>query len=218
MHEFCNESIGFYSCIRGKILKYMTNKIIYIALIFSSLQTFSQNIIYLNTGKKAEVQYTSSEPGFIYAKSIDKDKIHEIRFPIAIIDSFKCDNAKFVRKVFADSPDMKGKFIITPTYANYLKNEILFDNNFQAKANSASAFDSKLAGKQLSKGGKFIYIGLGLQVLSGILMGVALSANTVPERQQITTIALLSAAGGLGCQFFGAIQISKAGKTMVGME
>lgn len=196
----------------------MTKKIVYISLILSSLMSFSQNIIYLNTGKQSEVQYTNSEPGFIYVKTVDKDKIFEIRFKTAMIDSFKCDNAKFVRKVFEDSPEMKSKLIITPTYSNYLKNEIFYDNNFQAKANSATAFDTKLAGRQLATGGDFMYIGLGLQVLSGILLGVAFTGNTVQETKQLTTIALFTAAGGLGCQFYGAIQISKAGKTMVGME
>lgn len=196
----------------------MTKRIIYICLIINTLVGFSQNIIYLNTGKKAEVQYTSSEPGFIYAKSIDKDKIHEIRFPIAIIDSFKCDNAKFVRKVFADSPEMKGKLIITPTYTNYVKNEIFYDKNFQNNSNQTAGFDSKFAGMQLLKGGKLIYIGIGLQVLSGLLLGAAFSAEKVEDRQKMTTIALFSAAGGLGCQFAGAIQISKAGKTMIGIE
>lgn len=196
----------------------MTKRIIYICLIINTLVGFSQNIIYLNTGKKAEVQYTSSEPGFIYAKSIDKDKIHEIRFPIAIIDSFKCDNAKFVRKVFADSPEMKGKLIITPTYTNYVKNEIFYDKNFQNNSNQTAGFDSKFAGMQLLKGGKLIYIGIGLQVLSGLLLGAAFSAEKVEDRQKMTTIALFSAAGGLGCQFAGAIQISKAGKTMISIE
>lgn len=196
----------------------MTKRIIYICLIINTLVGFSQNIIYLNTGKKAEVQYTSSEPGFIYAKSIDKDKIHEIRFPIAIIDSFKCDNAKFVRKVFADSPEMKGKLIITPTYTNYVKNEIFYDKNFQNNSNQTAGFNSKLVGKQLLNGGKLIYIGIGLQVLSGLLLGAAFSAEKVEDRQKMTTIALFSAAGGLGCQFAGAIQISKAGKTMIGIE
>ncbi|TAF73082.1 MAG: hypothetical protein EAZ53_14060 [Bacteroidetes bacterium] len=196
----------------------MTKRIIYICLIINTLVGLSQNIIYLNTGKKAEVQYTSSEPGFIYAKSIDKDKIHEIRFPIAIIDSFKCDNAKFVRKVFADSPEMKGKLIITPTYTNYVKNEIFYDKNFQKNSNQMAGFNSKLAGKQLLNGGKLIYIGIGLQVLSGLILGAAFSAEKVEDRQKLTTIALFSAAGGLGCQFAGAIQISKAGKTMIGIE
>lgn len=175
---------------------------------------YSQNIIYLNTGKNVEIEYTHSEPGFIYGKTINKDKIHEIRFPIAIIDSFKCDNAKFVRKVFADSPQLKGKFIITPTYTNYLKNEIFFDNNFQAKSNSATAFDSKLAGKQLKNAGAFFLVGLGLQVFGGVLLGVASDVSNIKERQKLNTLAIIFATGGFGCQFTGAVFILKSGKTL----
>lgn len=197
----------------------MTKRIIYISLIINTLVGFSQNIIYLNTGKKAEVQFTSSEPGFIYAKSIDKDKIHEIRFPIAIIDSFKCDNAKFVRKVFTDSPEMKGKLIITPTYTNYVKNEIFYDKNFQNNSNQTAGFNSKLAGKQLLNGGKLIYIGIGLQVLSGLIIGAALSGDrSTEDKQKLIILSFISSIGGVGCQFAGAIQISKAGKTMAGIE
>lgn len=187
-------------------------------LFFSaSFAVFSQNILYLNTGKVAEIQYTKSEPGFIYAKSIDKDKIHEIRFPIAIIDSFKCDDAKFARKVFKDSPSMQGKLVITATYTNYVKNEIFYGNKDFGTL-SGNSFDNQKVGFLLAQGGKYVYIGIGLQILSGIILSTLLSNNklSVENKTLPLTVAVASALGGIGFQILGGVKISQAGKVMQG--